>query len=72
MKEDNKQNKLEEIVQGWKNLVFKTPEAEELAKKRAEVCAGCDYNVLSVCVLCGCPLAAKLRSKKTTCPKKKW
>lgn len=36
-------SKLSEIVSGWTNVIFKDPEVEVEAKRRAEICAGCEY-----------------------------
>lgn len=77
------------ILNGWKNYVFKNKDIEELAKQRAVICANCDfskkgsyqqlmpdYSLKNVkgykCNKCGCPLSAKLRSEKETCPINKW
>lgn len=38
-------SKLGNILRGWKNYIWEAPEIEELAKKRAEVCAGCNRAV---------------------------
>lgn len=65
-------SKFNEIVSGWKNVVFKTPEIEEMAHKRALICAACPHNVDRVCQECGCPLVAKTRSPESKCPMKKW
>ncbi len=66
-------SKLEEIYQGWKNVIFKDPIVEEEAKKRAEICASCPHASKHLtCSLCGCPLIAKTRSPKSQCPDKRW
>ena len=66
--------KLDEIQDGWKNVIWKNEEVEMVAKERATVCAKCDDNVSNVCKNCGCPLFAKTRSMKETnkCDLKKW
>jgi len=66
--------KLNEIQDGWRNVIFKNDEVEMLAFKRASICAGCDSNVNNTCKECGCPLIAKTRSTKETnkCPLGKW
>lgn len=33
---------LKSLLSGWKNFAFKSTQVEELAKVRAEICAGCD------------------------------
>ena len=66
--------KLAEIQDGWKHVIFKNDEVEMLAFKRASICAGCDKNINNVCAECGCILIAKTRSIKETnkCPLNKW
>lgn len=65
-------DKLKKIIEAYKNLATKDdPEVERIALARAEVCAACDFNKFNVCTDCGCPLAAKIRSK-VICKKGKW
>lgn len=65
--------KLQEIYEGWKNVVFKDPVVEEEAKRRAQVCAICPHATKHLtCGLCGCPLLAKTRSPKSQCPDNRW
>lgn len=66
------QSKLEEIVVGWKNVLFEDKVVEEMAVKRAQICAACPQNINNTCQACGCPLVAKTRSPKSSCPLKKW
>ena len=70
----SKKDKLEEILNGWGNWLFKTPEVEEIARERVEICVECPSNKGSTCGECGCPLFAKTRSMKETnkCPLGKW
>lgn len=42
-------NKLNEIFQGWKNLIFEDPKIEKIAKARAEICASCEFNIKNKC-----------------------
>jgi len=65
-------SKLEEIVAGWKNVIFTDKAVEEMALKRATICAECPHNVNKICQECGCPLVAKTRSPQSKCPKNKW
>lgn len=65
------QNKLKQIKEGWKNLVFENPEVEKTATIKAEICAGCEKNIMNICTHCGCWISAKVRSK-SNCPQKKW
>lgn len=66
--------KLEEIQDGWKNWIWKSPEVEKVALKRAAICAKCNSNTGRTCGECGCALFAKTRSMKETnkCPLNKW
>ena len=64
--------KMSEILEGWKNVVFPNEHVEQIAKARANMCAGCEFNVKSRCTKCGCPLVAKTRSMQSHCPIKKW
>lgn len=67
-------DKLKNIYDGWKNLIFPSEEVEKLAKQRAEICSKCPSNVNNTCKECGCPLISKTRSTKKTnvCPLNKW
>jgi len=67
-------NQLEEIYEGWKNLVFPNKETEELAKKRIKLCVSCDQfkQVTKRCGACGCFMPAKVRSEQSKCPLNKW
>ncbi len=66
------ENKLEQIYEGWSNWINRDPEVETIALVRADICAACSSNTLSVCTECGCLIAAKTRSLKTDCPRNKW
>lgn len=64
---------LAEIYDGWKNYVFPSPEVEEIAKKRIEICVSCEFfTERKTCQKCGCFMPAKTRSVKSSCPIKKW
>lgn len=72
-------NKAKTIGEAWKNVIITDEEFEPLYQDRLEVCNKCEHNVLSVCSLCGCPLASKTRSRYvdddgeiTECPIYKW
>ncbi len=69
---ENYKNKLKEIIDGWVNVAFPNPTAERLHRNRALICSQCKFNIKNVCKKCGCPLIAKTRSAKSTCPLKKW
>lgn len=71
------------IIRGWWNYFFYDKNIEDIAIKRASHCSSCphaktggiisakDYRIPSIsgkhCELCGCPLAAKLRSPEESC-----
>jgi rRNA maturation endonuclease Nob1 len=65
-------SKLQEILNGWKNVIWEKSEIEKLAMNRAVICSSCDKNVDNVCQSCGCPLIAKTRSEYSKCPEGKW
>ncbi len=65
--------RIQEIYSGWKNLKFKTPEIEELAKNRVNICVNCPkLRKNNTCAVCGCYIPAKVRSSKSRCPDRKW
>lgn len=79
--------KSNEIYDGWKNFIFPNKGVEEVAKKRLGICLKCNYSKKIVlnklipvvrkveywgCSLCRCPIEKKVRSLKTSCPKKYW
>jgi hypothetical protein len=70
-----------EIFEAWKISIKPSPEQEELAQKRLDICKVCDYRkeVLkgfrwsAYCNDCGCPLNKKIFSTKySACTQKKW
>lgn len=63
---------LKSIIDGWKNLVWSSPEMEDLAKARANICSLCEENKSGICMKCNCVLSAKVRSITETCPKSLW
>ena len=67
--------KLEEIISGWKNFLFNNKKHEALAKNRMTICVECpELNKRNRCNQCGCYMPAKVRStkKSTKCPLNKW
>ena len=76
------------ILNGWNNYFNKDAVVEKVANQRAEFCAKCPFAVESIftifvndelkeiegliCKRCNCPLSAKIRSIKETCPEKLW
>lgn len=80
-------SKSSEIFEGWKNFVFPNKDVETIAKRRLEVCLKCNYcKTITLnrripvvrrieylgCSLCRCPIEKKVRSLKSSCPKKYW
>lgn len=81
-------SKIKNILNGWQNFIEKSEVSEDLAEKRADICASCPElkegkllnlikdDLLEIqghyCGLCFCPLSAKLRSEKENCPKDLW
>lgn len=68
--------KIIEIYNGWKNLVIKQSDIEDMSAWRMEICNDCDKKVnqlgMDVCGECGCPLMSKTRSPQSECPLSKW
>lgn len=64
----------QEIVDGWKNLIFKNPVTEEIGKKRLEICLACQHRkeVTNRCGICNCYIPAAVRSSQKRCFKGKW
>ena len=60
------------IVNGWRNWLFRQPEVEAIAARRGTICDRCEHRQPATCGLCGCPIAAKIRSLKATCPDGRW
>lgn len=66
---------IKQIVDGWKNLIFRNAASEEIGKKRASICLNCVafYNPKNGrCKICNCYIPAAVRSKDKRCPKGKW
>ena len=72
--------KVKNILEGWKNLIWANPQVEEIAKTRLKECGECpkrsnypqEVGLNSTCLMCGCVIDAKVRSMKSECPLKKW
>jgi hypothetical protein len=67
-----KKSKVERIIEGWGNFVFRTPETEGIAMTRAKICAVCPENMRGLCKACGCIISAKTRSMSEKCSKNLW
>lgn len=72
---------LGEIGIAWYRSVTPTPEQEEIAQERLNICETCDRREMSTifhwwkCDACGCPLHKKIFSPKPgvdACPLSKW
>jgi hypothetical protein len=79
---------IKNILNGWQNFISKSEVVEKLAEDRAGHCISCvelkegrllvfikdDLKEIEgcYCSICTCPISAKIRSKKETCPLKKW
>jgi len=80
--------KINNILNGWHNLLIKDKVVEKVAEARAEICVKCPFAVHKTllifvkddfkeiegmaCQRCSCPLSAKLRSVNEKCPEGLW
>ena len=62
----------QEILSGFKNLIFKDEEIEKTAEVRMKFCFECPHKKDLRCGKCGCILSAKIRSEKSSCPVGNW
>lgn len=76
------------ILNGWKNYFIEDSVVEKIAEERAQICVKCPFAVEKkllifvkddleevegmACARCDCPLSAKIRSVKESCPEKLW
>jgi glycosyltransferase involved in cell wall biosynthesis len=73
-----KMNKIKEILLSYMTAMNPTEEQKEIAEKRLEICANCEFWVQSsirdYCNKCGCTTSAKVFSPvgADACPEKKW
>jgi hypothetical protein len=67
-------DEFEQIVNGWKNLIFKNPASEEVGKKRLAICLSCIHRkkITNRCGVCHCFIPAAVRSSNKRCLKGKW
>ena len=71
---------LKEILEGYTNWVFPTPQIKNLSSQRLKVCFDCklrsDYQekikLTSYCKLCNCILEVKSKCKSCKCPGNYW
>ena len=71
-------NKLKEILLSYVAKHNATDEQKDVAEKRLEICASCEFWVQNAlrdyCSKCGCTTSAKVFSPvgSSACPEKKW
>ena len=71
-------NKVKEILLSYIAKSNPTEEQKEIAEKRLEICAECEFwvqgAVRDYCSVCGCTTSAKVFSPKgsSACPKNMW
>ena len=71
-------NKVKEILLSYMTAMNPTEEQKEVAEKRLEICATCEFwvkgAVRDYCSVCGCTTSAKVFSPvgSSACPEKKW
>ncbi len=46
--------------------------AQDLMKKRFDVCSVCEHRQASTCLKCGCYVEIRILGKANRCPAKKW
>jgi len=67
---------VEEIIVGWKNYIFPNTEVEAEAIRRISICLDktkcTKLSDRHYCTVCHCYMPAKVRSPKSTCPKRLW
>jgi hypothetical protein len=70
-----KKNRVQQIIEGMGNYVFRTPESEAIAKRRAEICAVClqlKGEKTNWCPECHCYIPFAIRSMAKECDLKLW
>jgi hypothetical protein len=71
-------NKVKEILLSYMTAMNPTEMQKEIAEKRLEICANCEFWVQSTirdyCGKCGCNTSGKIFSPvgAEACPEKKW
>ena len=63
--------KIEEIIQGYTNLISGNGD-HEVAQKRLAVCADCSIRMGPICGECYCLIAAAVYATDKKCPLDKW
>lgn len=64
---------LNDIYEGWKSYIFKSPEHKEMAETRMKICVSCPFfTPKRRCQKCGCFMPAKVRTEKAKCPIGRW
>lgn len=65
-------NKIVRIIEGWRNLLFKNNETNEIVINRSKICFSCDRCHSKFCSECGCFIPAKINSLDEKCPINRW
>ena len=64
------------IIEGWKGVMSGKGFNIAEAQRRATICASCPHVriplQIPICSKCGCPLSAKTKSMKSSCPINNW
>jgi len=67
---------INDILEGWGNLILRPEHNSELVSSRILVCNDCPIRTGVMCDKrkggCGCVIVAKVRVEESGCPKGKW
>lgn len=68
---------IKNIAEGWFNVIRAElnvlPDSiKTLAEERLKTCSTCPQRKNNKCTICGCPLIAKVKATKSTCPINIW
>ncbi len=71
---ENTTSVMEQIVDGWKNYIFRNPTTEEMGRERLKKCLTCEWRskISNRCKMCGCFIPTAVRSTPKKCPINKW
>jgi hypothetical protein len=75
-------SQIKQIAEGWKNVIFKKDDVEQVATVRLDICNNCEWHSKNSkaklkrpddhCTKCGCPLMSKTRCMSCSCPDDRW
>ena len=65
-------SKITRIIEGWRNLLFRMNESNEIIINRSKICFSCENCIGKICSNCGCFIPAKINSIEEKCPINKW